>query len=118
MATIQRVHGSVAAGAFYGYQPLFLKITGTNVATADTLVNGNITVTGNFSKAITAIQQVGSIVYIGPRADGGFIVALDGATATDNNESDVATRVDTVVTAATSVTTTVVVPGMLAANVS
>lgn len=103
MATIQRVHGSPAAGGFFGYQPLFLKITGTNVGTADTLVNGNITVTGNFSKALTAIQQVGSIVFIGTQGADGFLVALDGATATDNGAADVATRVDTVVTAATGV---------------
>lgn len=119
MATLQRVHGSPAAGAFYGYQPLFLKITGTGVATADTVdATGKITATGTFSKALTALQQVGSIVFIGPRADDGFVVAVDAATASDNNEASVAARVDTVVTAATSVATTVAVVTLTAAGVT
>jgi hypothetical protein len=110
MAGIARVHGTTAAGSFYGYQPLFLLITGTNVGTADTLDgNGLITAEGNFTKAIRAIQQAASIVIIGARSNNGFVVALDGATASDNGASSVAQRIDDVVTAATSVSTTVAV---------
>jgi len=105
-----RVNGTTQAGSFYGYQPLFLLITGTNVGTADTQPGGGVAITeGNFTKAIRAIETIGSIVIIGARADNGFVVALDGATASDNGEASVAARVDTVVTAATGVSTTVAV---------
>jgi len=111
MTGITKVHGSTTAGSFYGgYQPLFLLVSGTNVGTADTVSSaGLITAEGNFSKAVRAIQQLASIVIIGTRSDNGFLVAVDGATASNNNEADVATRVDTVVTAATGVATTVTV---------
>ena len=105
-----KVNGITEAGSFFGYQPVFLLITGTNVGTADTQPGGGAAITeGNFTKAIRAIQTLGSIVIIGARANDGFVVALDGATASDNGEANLATRVDTVVTAATGVTTTVAV---------
>jgi hypothetical protein len=105
-----RVNGTTQAGSFYGYQPTFLLITGTNVGTADTQPGGGVAITeGNFTKAIRAIQTLGSIVIIGERHNDGFVVALDGATASDNGESTLAARVDTVVTAATGVSTTVAV---------
>lgn len=108
MAGISKVHGSATAGAFYGYQPLFLLVSGTGVGTADTVsAAGLITAEGNFGKALRAIQQSASIVFIGERSDNGFLVAVDAATASDNGAADVATRIDTVVTAATSVSTTV-----------
>ena len=126
MAGISRVHGGVVAESlFSGYQQTFLKITGTNVGTADTGGAGTAITEGNFQKAIRAIQTVATISYIGPRADSGFIVMVDGATAqptgpaydTDTSPT-VAERVKAVVDAATGVTSTVAVPGMLAANVS
>lgn len=108
MAGIAKVHGSTAAGAFYGYQPLFLLISGTGVGTADTVsAAGLITLQGNFGKAVRAIQIAASVVFIGPRSDNGFIVAIDAATASDNNAADVATLVDANITAATGVSTTV-----------
>lgn len=126
MAGISRVHGGVVSESlFSGYQQTFLKITGTNVGTADTGGAGTAITEGNFQKAIRAIQTVATVSYIGPRADSGFIVMVDGATAqptgpaydTDTSPT-VAERVKAVVDAATGVTSTVVVPGMLAANVS
>lgn len=117
MAGIQKVHGSAAAGAFYGYQPLFLLVTGTNVGTADTVsAAGLITAEGNFSKAIRAIQQAASIVFISPREDNGFVVAVDAATASDNGESSVAARIDSVVSDATGVSTTVTAVTLAASN--
>ena len=104
-----RTNGGPAAGAFYGYQPTFLKITGTGVGTADTGGAGSAIVEGNWAKALRAIATVGTIVFVGPQGDDGFVVALDGATASDNGEASVAARVDTVVTAATGVATTVAV---------
>jgi hypothetical protein len=126
LGTIQRVHGSPAAGTLHGgYQMTFLKITGTDIGTADTGGGTTAIVEGNFSKAIRAIQTIATTVYIGPRADNGFIVAVDGATAQPTGPAydtdatpTVAERLKAVLDTNTGVTTTVVVPGMLAANVS
>jgi hypothetical protein len=103
MAGITRVHGTAAAGGFYGYQPLILKIAGTGV--------GNAGIDGNFEKAVKAIQQRASIVFIGTRSNNQFVVILDAATAnayvSANDDTDIAAAIDAVVTAATSVSTTV-----------
>jgi len=111
MAEIQRVHGSPAAGGFYGYQPVILKIAGTNVGTADTLSGGKITAEGNFGKALRAIQQRASIVFVGTRANNQFVVMVDGASAnpynTANTDTSLTVAIDTLVTAATGVSTTV-----------
>jgi hypothetical protein len=112
-----RVNGTTQAGSFYGYQPTFLLITGTNVGTADTQPGGGVAITeGNFTKAIRAIQTVASIVVIGARENNGFLVGVDGATASDNGETNLATRIDTVVTAATGVATTVAVKTLAASE--
>ena len=126
MAGISRVHGGVVAEFMLsGYQQTFLKVTGTNIGTADTGGAGTAITEGNFTKSIRAIQTVATISWIGPRDDDGFLVMVDGATAqptgpaydTDSTPT-VAERVKAILDAATSVTTTVAVPGMLAANVS
>jgi hypothetical protein len=126
MAGISRVNGGPVAETLHGgYQQTFLKITGSNIGTADTGGSGTAITEGNWSKSLRIIQTVATLVYIGPRADGGFIVAVDGATAqptgpaydTDASPT-VAERVKAVLDAGTGITTTVVVPGMLAANVS
>ena len=126
MAGIDRVHGGVTSEFLLsGYQQTFLKITGTGVGTADTGGAGVAIVEGNFSKAIRALQTIATTSYIGPRADNGFVVMVDGATAQPTGPAydtdatpTVAERVKAILDAATGVTTTVVVPGMLAANVS
>jgi hypothetical protein len=111
MATISRTHGQVSAGAFYGLQPIILKISGTNVGTLDSGGNTTAITEGNFTKSIRAIQRIASIVYIGTRADNQFVVIIDGATAnayvSANTDTDVAAAIDAVVTAAHSVSTTV-----------
>jgi hypothetical protein len=127
MAGISRIHGKVAEGFLIsGYSQTFLKITGTNIGTADTGGGAAGAITeGNFSKAIRAIQTIATTSWIGPRADGGFLVLVDAPTAQPTGpafdtdaDPTVAERIKAVVDAATGVTTTVVVPGMLAANVS
>lgn len=126
MAGISRVNGGVVAETLHGgYQMTFLKITGTNIGTADTGGSGSAITEGNWQKSIRALQTIATTVYLGPRADNGFIVAVDGATAQPTGPAydtdatpTVAERVKAVLDAATGVTTTVVVPGMLAANVS
>jgi len=113
MATQPKVNGLTTAGSFYGYDPIILKVSGTNVGTADTASADGVAAftEGNFSKAIRAIQTQMSIVHIGERADDQFVVMVDSATAnayvSSNSDSDVAAAVDALVTAATSVTTTV-----------
>jgi hypothetical protein len=110
-AGISRVHGTVSSEGFYGLQPTILKIAGTNVGTADSVDGTGAITEGNFTKSIRAIQRIASIVYIGTRANNQFVVIIDGATAnayvSANTDTDVAAAVDTVVTAATSVSTTV-----------
>lgn len=83
MSGISRVNGVATAGSFFGYQPVFFKITNTadDIGTAATGGGTTAITEGNFDKAIRAIQTIASIVVIGERSDNGFIVALDGATA-------------------------------------
>ena len=113
MATQAKVNGLTTAGSFYGYDPLILKIAGTAVGTADVASADGVAAftEGNFSKAIRAIQTQMSIVHIGARADNQFVVMVDAATAnayvSANTDVDVAAAVDALVTAATSVSTTV-----------
>jgi hypothetical protein len=127
MPGINRIHGGVTAEFLLSaYQQTFIKITGTNIGTDDTVngTTGAIT-DGNFAKSIRAIQTIATTSWIGPRADDGFLVMVDGATAQPTGpayNSDAtptfAERLKIVLDAATGVTTTVAVPGMLAANVS
>jgi hypothetical protein len=106
-----RVNGSAAAGGFYGYQPLFFSVTNTatTVGTADTVPGGGVAITeGNFSKAVRGIQSVGSIVFIGTRANAGFICAIDSTTAnayvSANTDTDVAAALVAAIEAATGLT--------------
>lgn len=106
-----RVNGTVEAGGFYGYQPLFFSVTNTatTVGTADTIPGGGVAITeGNFSKAVRGIQSVGSIVFIGTRANAGFICAIDRPTAnayvSANTDTDVAAALVAAIEAATGLT--------------
>jgi hypothetical protein len=109
---IARVNGFVTSQGFYGYQPLFLKVTGTGVGTADSVdgVTGEIT-EGNFTKAIRAIELQASVVYVGTRANNQFVVVVDGSDAgayvTANTDTDVAAAIAARIYTATSVSTTV-----------
>lgn len=82
LGVIPRVHGGVIAETLHGgLQQKFYLVAGTNVGTADT-GGGNVAIVeGNWAKAIRAIQTVATTVFIGPRENNGFLVALDGATA-------------------------------------
>lgn len=116
MAGIDRVHGSVVAPATLhgGYPMTFLKLVAANVGTADTGGGTTAIVEGNFTKAIRAIQTVATVVYVGTRADGQFVVAVDGSTAQPTGPAydtdatpTVTERVKAVVNAATSLNVTV-----------
>ena len=88
MATQPKVNGLTVAGSFYGYEPRFLKVSGTNVATADTAsVDGVAAFTeGNLAKAVKALQTRASIVHIGERADNLVVMVVDGATCADTDQ--------------------------------
>ena len=78
MATLNRVHGQVSAGAFYGYSPLVVRVIDSgNSFTADTVngTTGAIT-EGGYAKAVKGIQAVGSIILLGARTDAGSICAI------------------------------------------
>jgi hypothetical protein len=104
---IDKVHGGVVAPATLhgGYPMTFLKVVDSSSGfTADTTdSNGQITTEGGFAKAIRAIQQIGTIVYIGTRANGQFVVALDSSTinayVTANTDTSVTAAVDFAITA-------------------
>ena len=115
MAGINRIHGHVVAPATLhgGYTLAFFKVAGTNVGTADSPAtdDGTAITLGNFSKAIRGIQTIATIVYIGARANNQFVVGIDEPSAnrfvSANSDTDIAAAIDAVVTAATSVSTTV-----------
>jgi hypothetical protein len=130
MAGIDRVHGSVVNPATLtgGYPMVFLKIAAnSNQFTADTGGDTTAIVEGGFTKAIRAIQTVATIVYIGTRANGQFVVALDGSTAQptgpayDTDASPTVTaRVKAVVEAAVATVTATVtdISGLEAGNLA
>ena len=113
MAIAAKVNGLTVAGSFYGYDPIILKITGTNVATADTASADGVAAftKGNLAKAIEAIQTQMSVVHVGERADDIVCVMIDSTTAnayvSANTDTDVAAAVKALVDTATGVTSTV-----------
>jgi len=119
---IARKNGTSQAGSFFGYQPIFFKITNgaDNVGTADTGGAGSAIVEGNFTKAIRAIQERASIVVLGERTDNGFVVAVDGATANpydgDNSDTNLADALNTVIEAGTGLSDVTVTQITLAVN--
>lgn len=91
MAGIDRIHGSVVNPASFasGYSMTFLKVAVSGITLAADTVNGTTgaITEGNFTKAVRIIQNVASIVYLGARANGQFVVAVDGATAQPTGEA-------------------------------
>ena len=89
MATIDRINGGVVDTAgFYGYQPVFLKIAGTNVGRADTGGGTTAITERELSKSIRAIQTKATIVYLGNVATNQYVVAVDGPTASTYNTAN------------------------------
>ena len=82
MAALNRVHGQVAAGAFFGYTPLVIKITDSGERfTADSVngTTGAIT-EGGYALAVKAIQSLGSIVWLGAQLNASITVIVDQPT--------------------------------------
>ena len=82
MPGINKVHGQVAPGAFYGYTPLVVKVAATGKFTADSVngTTGAIT-EGGYAKASKALQTVSSIVWLGARDADAFTAIVDFPTA-------------------------------------
>jgi hypothetical protein len=80
MATVNRFNGAAAGGAFYGYQPLVIKVAATAGFLASTGGAGSAIVEKGYDKAVRVIQQFGSIVWLSAQTDNGLTVIVDGAT--------------------------------------
>ena len=82
MATLNRVHGRAATGAFYGYSPLVIKITESGKFTADTVngTTGAIT-DGGYAIATKVLETFASIVWLGGQAANTFVAIIDGPSA-------------------------------------
>lgn len=123
MPSLNRVHGQVSAGAFYGYSPLVVRITDTsNGFTADTVnaTTGAIT-EGGYAKAVKGIQAVGSIIMLSARTDAGSICAIvDGpsfnAGAGPTTTGAYGALKDAVVSAASLAGTVAITVGTVLAN--
>jgi hypothetical protein len=91
MAGIDRIHGSVVNPASFasGYSMTFLKIAVSGITLAADTVDGTTgaITEGNFTKTVRLIQNIASIVYLGTRANGQFVVVVDGATAQPTGEA-------------------------------
>lgn len=89
MAGISRVNGGIVAGTLTGgYQMAFLKVTDSGSGfTADSGGGTTAITEGGFTKAIRRIQTVASIVYIGTRANGQFVIAVDEGSAGRTGEA-------------------------------
>jgi hypothetical protein len=80
MASLSRFNGGAAGGAFYGYTPLVIKLAATGGFLANaTASDGAITEKG-YEKAVRAIQQFGSIIWLSAQNDDALSVIVDGST--------------------------------------
>lgn len=82
MAVVGRIHGSPATGGFYGMQGALVKVNYTNKFTADSVGGDNVITEGGYAKAVKALQQVASIVWLGDHDSGDdyFSAIVDLAT--------------------------------------
>lgn len=81
MATISRVNGQVAPGAFYGYSPLVVRVADAgNHFTVDTGGSGVAIVEGGYTKAVRAFQAMGSLVLLGVQGNAAICAIVDGPT--------------------------------------
>jgi len=105
MAGITRLNGTAIPESFYGFQPRWFEVAGTGF---DTSYN---TVGSNFELAVRAIESIATIVQLGTPGTQGFLVAVDGNTyngyTSGGSAVTAADAIDAVVTAATSISTTV-----------
>jgi hypothetical protein len=71
MADLSRVNGRAVTNAFYGLKPALVVVNYTNKFTADSVDGTTKVITeGGYSKAIKALEQVSSIVWLGDQHSG------------------------------------------------
>lgn len=80
MAGVDRVNGVPSTGAFYGLSPIVLRITNTATFTANSGGGTSEITEGGYTKAVKAVQTVGSIVWLGTQTDNSFAAIVDGPT--------------------------------------
>ncbi len=73
MAIVARVNGTVQAGAFYGYAPVWVRVAGTAV--------GTVGIDNAWERAVRAIQTLAATVIIGTPTANVFMVVVDNTTA-------------------------------------
>jgi hypothetical protein len=127
---ITRVYGDAVTPnpvTLHGGYPLqFLKVVDSSSGfTADTVDgNGKITAEGGFTIAIRAIQNIATIVYIGTRANGQFVVGIDASTintyVSANTDTNVPAAVDAAIVATSFGDTITVtdISGLVAGNLA
>lgn len=81
MASISRTHGQASAGAFYGLQPLVIKVADSGSGFTANSGGGTSAITeGGYEKAVRAMESLGSIVWLGAQADATFTAVVDSST--------------------------------------
>lgn len=82
MADFGKVHGTPAAGAFYGLQFTVVNVAANSgVFTADSVDSTTKVITeGGYTKAVRAAEVIGSIVVLGARDASYFTAIYDGST--------------------------------------
>ena len=82
MAQIIKKNGFPITEAFYGLQPQVVKVQNTSQFTAATIDGdtGEITEIGGYARAVRALQNVASIVWLGDRNTNYFTAVIDGPT--------------------------------------
>ena len=77
-----KVHGQVAAGSFFsGYQPLVIQINETGKFTADSVSGTTGAITeGNYSKAVKAVQALGSVLWLSSQTANDICFMVDEPT--------------------------------------
>ena len=93
MALLSRFNGATAAGAFYGYTPLFIRASATGGFKANTGGSGSAIVEKGYEKAVRVFEQYGSVVWVSAQNDDAVTVLVDGSTF--NTESGAYTTLKT-----------------------
>lgn len=82
MAGIARTHGAASAEAFYGLQPLVIKIADSGSGFTADSGGGTTEITeGGYTKGIRALQTVASIVWLGAQTNASLCAVIDSGTA-------------------------------------
>jgi hypothetical protein len=81
MAGISKVNGRVAAGAFFGYTPIVVKVANTATFTADSIDGTTRVITeGGYAKATKVLQTFGTVVWQGAQTADSITVIMDQPT--------------------------------------